>query len=53
MRYILMNCVGVDLSLMETVYSVLEKAGLPTSVETGKTLWREQAIALKDQSKED
>jgi hypothetical protein len=53
MRYILMNCVGVDLSLMETVYSVLEKAGLPTNVETGKTLWREQAITLKDQSKED
>ncbi|KAL3590974.1 hypothetical protein FPOAC2_13179 [Fusarium poae] len=48
-----MGIPGVDLSLMETVYSVLEKAGLPTSVETGKTLWREQAIALKDQSKED
>ncbi|KAJ4251076.1 hypothetical protein NW762_011727 [Fusarium torreyae] len=47
-----MGTPGTDLSLMDTVHSVLKKAGLPTSVETGKTLWRQQATVLTDQSKE-
>ncbi|RKK89170.1 hypothetical protein BFJ68_g16775 [Fusarium oxysporum] len=38
-----MGVPGTDLTLMDTVRKVLKKAGLPTSVMTGKTMWDQPA----------